>query len=123
VAYVHSTIADLAALAQHCARVNSLSALAGHVEAAVRDIGFRWFSLIKLVDLQRDEQQGIIIQDYPTTWFEEIVEKRLFDDSAILTASTKSATASTTIATATSTKSWRWSSAVSVPVFARRLRV
>lgn len=87
---MHSTIADLAALAQHCARVNSLSALAGHVEAAVRDIGFRWFSLIKLVDLQRDEQQGIIIQDYPTTWFEEIVEKRLFDDSAILTASTKS---------------------------------
>ena len=87
---MHNTIADLAALAHHCAKVNSLSALAGHVGAAVRDIGFRWFSLIKLVDLQRDERQGVIIQDYPTSWFDEIVEERLFEDSAILTASTKS---------------------------------
>jgi DNA-binding CsgD family transcriptional regulator len=87
---VHSTIADIAMLANHCAKVTSLHGLAGHIEAAIRDIGFRWFSLTNMVDLQRDEQNGIIIQDYPTSWFDEIVEKRLFEDSAILTASTKS---------------------------------
>lgn len=87
---VHNSIADLAALANHCARTGSLSALAGHVEAAVRDIGFRWFSLIKLIDLQRDAHQGVIIQDYPNSWFDEIVEKRLYEDSAILSASTRS---------------------------------
>jgi DNA-binding CsgD family transcriptional regulator len=87
---VHNTIAEIATLANHCARAGSLHGLAGHIEAAIRDIGFRWFSLTNMVDLQKDDQNGVIIQDYPTSWFDEIVEKRLFEDSAILTAAAKS---------------------------------
>jgi len=66
---------DLTCFAAACARVDSLGDLQETIDAAVRALGFRWFTLLHNVDLRHAGEQSLFLTTYPSEWLEEVLEQ------------------------------------------------
>ena len=67
---------DLTRFAADCQRAETLGDLHGTIDAAVRDLGFRWFTLLHNIDLRRGGEQSLFLTTYPSAWLEEVLEER-----------------------------------------------
>jgi DNA-binding CsgD family transcriptional regulator len=67
---------DLTRFATECARAENLGDLQRTIDAAVRELGFRWFTLLHNVDLRRGGEQNLFLTTYPSAWLEEVLEER-----------------------------------------------
>ena len=67
-------IAVLSGFFDECQGAGTIQALADLVDAAVREFGFRWFTLLHNVDLQRTGEGALFVTTYPSAWIEEALE-------------------------------------------------
>jgi len=67
---------DLTCFAAESRKVDTLEALQGLIEAAVREFGFHWFTLLHNVDLSRRGGEPLFLTTYPSAWLEEVLERR-----------------------------------------------
>ncbi|MFA7585247.1 MAG: autoinducer binding domain-containing protein, partial [Novosphingobium sp.] len=74
---------DLTRFAQECARAGNLGDLQGTIDAAVRELGFRWFTLLHNVDLRHGGGQRLFLTTYPPAWLEEVLEERHYIEDPI----------------------------------------
>jgi DNA-binding CsgD family transcriptional regulator len=74
---------DLTRFAQECARAGNLGDLQGTIDAAVRELGFRWFTLLHNVDLRDGGGQRLFLTTYPPAWLEEVLEERHYVEDPI----------------------------------------
>src|SRR3546814_16965831 len=74
---------DLTRFATDCQRAETLGDLHGTIDAAVRDLGFRWFTLLHNIDLRRGDEQSLFLTTYPSAWLEEVLEERHYLEDPI----------------------------------------
>ncbi|MCB4861766.1 LuxR family transcriptional regulator [Sphingobium sp. PNB] len=74
---------DLTRFATECARAENLGELHGTIDAAAREFGFRWFTLLHNVDLRRGGEQALFLTTYPSAWLEEVLEERHYLEDPI----------------------------------------
>lgn len=72
-------------------RVTTVSELHDLIEDATTELGFNYFALVHHVDLKAPPGGAIKIDNYPTSWFETLVERRYYIDDPIHAATQKTA--------------------------------
>jgi DNA-binding CsgD family transcriptional regulator len=79
----------IATFEAHCQGATTLDDLKSMVDAIVREFGFRWFTLVHNVDLNRKGRKTLLLTTYPSVWVEEIVEARLYLEDPVHAACTR----------------------------------
>ncbi|WP_236613039.1 autoinducer binding domain-containing protein [Sphingobium quisquiliarum] len=49
----------------------------------MRDLGFRWFTLLHNIDLRRGDEQSLFLTTYPSAWLEEVLEERHYIEGSV----------------------------------------
>lgn len=86
---LYNVVRDFSDQSQGLSTVAELECL---LEAASREIGFKYFALVHHVDLQAPPGGAIKIDNYPTSWYETLVSRKYYVDDPIHTVSQMTAT-------------------------------
>ena len=74
---------DLTAFTAECGKAQTLDDLHRLIDAAIRQFGYRWYALIHNVDLRRGASGSLFLTTYPSSWLEEVLEKRHYVEDPI----------------------------------------
>lgn len=73
-------LTDVAAFEKAASSANTVASLSGALEASTRDLGYRWFTLIR-PDTTGNDHSSFLLTNYPEGWVEQVLtEKRYIDD-------------------------------------------
>lgn len=83
-------LSHIVRFADDCAAVTTMAALDELMRKAIEHVGFRWYSLVRHVDLKEYRDTAIYCENYPSEWTNHFIDHRLYIDCAAVSASKSS---------------------------------
>jgi LuxR family quorum-sensing system transcriptional regulator CciR len=82
-AHRHDGLAVVQEFVTAAAKAGSMKDLRGHIEAAVRQLGFDYFAIIHHVGFGRPEDQHVRLTNYPVEWVGYVLEQSKLPDPVV----------------------------------------